>query len=130
MIDMGGASVQIAFEFTGQIGDNNDHLVQAVCLNVIIIIIFLFQINLGCRDHDSAHAYQLYVTTFLGYGVNEALKKYEQQLSDELYAKNQTDVRDTCLPVSLTKTVKRDDGSQFARKGIGRWDECLQVLLP
>ncbi len=69
------------------------------------------------------------MTTFLGFGVNEALKRYEQELSDQVYAENDTNARDTCLPVNLVKTVRRDDGSTFARKGIGRWDECLAVSI-
>lgn len=65
-------------------------------------------------------SYRLYVTTFLGYGVNEALRKYEQKLSSVLISEkaNKSYVRDPCLPRNLLKTVNRKDGSQFSRRVI------------
>uniref|UniRef100_A0A914XHY7 Ectonucleoside triphosphate diphosphohydrolase 7 n=2 Tax=Plectus sambesii TaxID=2011161 RepID=A0A914XHY7_9BILA len=114
MIDMGGASMQIAFEFTGSLGPNSEDLVQVV--------------NLGCSDHDTTHSYQLFVTTFLGFGVNEAQKMYEQALSDRLFDANETTQRDPCLPVNLVKTVQRDDGTSFSRKGIGDWKQCYEAV--
>lgn len=58
------------------------------------------------------------MTTFLGYGVNEALRKYEQKLSDDLVVENtnKSYIRDPCLPLNLLKTVRCKDGSQFSRK--------------
>lgn len=111
MIDMGGASMQIAFEMSPK-----DEFRSSNVENV----------NLGCRDDDDRYKYKLFVVTFLGYGVNEGLRKYEQELSDRLLASNATYVRDECMPVNLQKVINRSDGSMFVRKGIGDWDGCVQ----
>lgn len=72
------------------------------------------------RTRTTRFRYRLFVTTFLGYGVNEGLRKYEQLLGDTLLAENKTSrrayIRDSCLPTNLVKTVSRKDGSQFVRK--------------
>ncbi|KAL3981813.1 GDA1/CD39 (nucleoside phosphatase) family protein [Acanthocheilonema viteae] len=112
IIDMGGASIQIAVELNLTSGINES----------------VESINLGCKDNEQAYSYRLFVTTFLGYGVNEALQKYEQKLCNDLVVKNTniSYIRDPCLPVNLLKTVKSKDGSQFSRKGIGDWDTCIK----
>lgn len=38
------------------------------------------EINLGCEEHGLEHKYKLYVTTFMGFGANEAMKRYENLL--------------------------------------------------
>lgn len=38
------------------------------------------EINLGCKDHDTEHTYRIFVTTFLGYGANEALARHRRDL--------------------------------------------------
>lgn len=115
ILDMGGASVQLAIESNATGASFSETTAT---------------INLGCRDDDRTYRYQLYVTTFLGYGVNEALRMYEQKLSDDLTSENgnKTYVRDPCLPVNLLKAVIRKDGSQFIRKGFGDWDICVKSL--
>ncbi|VDM61344.1 unnamed protein product [Angiostrongylus costaricensis] len=113
MIDMGGASMQIAFEMSP-----GDDFRSSNVENV----------NLGCRDDDDRYKYKLFVTTFLGYGVNEGLRKYEQELSDRLLTTNGTYIRDECMPVNLQKVINRSDGSMFVRKGIGDWDGCVKRL--
>lgn len=40
----------------------------------------LSEFNLGCQDSDEDHKYNVYVTTFLGYGANAARKTYETML--------------------------------------------------
>ncbi|GMT06732.1 hypothetical protein PENTCL1PPCAC_28906, partial [Pristionchus entomophagus] len=111
MIDMGGASVQIAFEMSQNETFRSENVEN---------------LNLGCKDEDPTFKYQLYVTTFLGYGVNEGLRRYEQSLSDSLF--NDTLARDSCLPINLQKEVIRGDGTKFMRKGTGDWVECTSRL--
>ena len=40
------------------------------------------EFNLGSADNDHTHSYRVYVTTFLGFGSNEAIKRYEKMLVD------------------------------------------------
>ena len=40
----------------------------------------VFEINLGCKDHDMEHTYRIFVNTFLGYGANEALARHRRDL--------------------------------------------------
>ncbi|KAI1729873.1 GDA1/CD39 (nucleoside phosphatase) family domain-containing protein [Ditylenchus destructor] len=120
MIDMGGASAQIAFELPAE-NKFSDESVQLV--------------NLGCRDDDQRFLYQIFVTTFLGFGVNEGAKKYERTLEQKLSNasnENKTSpivyVRDGCLPTNFLKLVNKHDGSQFVRKGTGGWDSCVDEI--
>uniref|UniRef100_A0A7E4V048 Nucleoside phosphatase GDA1/CD39 n=1 Tax=Panagrellus redivivus TaxID=6233 RepID=A0A7E4V048_PANRE len=116
MIDMGGASTQIAFELVNTDFTSDD--VQIV--------------NLGASDTSDLLKYKLFVTTFLGYGVNEGAKKYEKYLSEKLYKNNENDtvsyVRDGCLPVNLMRLVTNEDGTQYVRKGTGEWDTCVRNI--
>jgi Golgi nucleoside diphosphatase len=40
----------------------------------------MVEINLGCKDHDTEHTYRLFVTTFLGYGANQAMARHRRDL--------------------------------------------------
>ncbi len=128
MIDMGGGSVQIAYEIDERLPRLSEHLMQPV--------------NLGCQDHDSEHQYRLYVATFLGYGANVAIQRYEEAMTPKLGAAEFAPVvRDPCLPTNLVKTVHlstttteanssrtRASGNSFTRKGTGQFVECLHAL--
>jgi len=115
MIDMGGASTQIAFELPD---DSFKSDVQVI--------------NLGAHDTDDLFRYHVFVTTFLGFGVNEGSKKYENYLKKKIYVDNSTTdvsyVRDGCLPTNLMRLVTNDDGTQFLRKGTGEWDSCVESI--
>ncbi|CAJ0565432.1 unnamed protein product, partial [Mesorhabditis spiculigera] len=113
MIDMGGASAQIAFELP----QSTSFLTENV-----------ENVNLGCRDESPLFKYKLFVTTFLGYGVNEGLRKYEQDLYKEMSEVNGSYVRDECLPTNLVEMAKGIDGNQFTRRGMGDWESCVEKL--
>lgn len=127
---MGGASAQIAFELPSNI--------EFLSENVQTI-------NLGSDETDTKFLYKIFVTTFLGFGVNEGAKKYEKYLAKKLQSKMDANVgninnntginrifpdsnsskigsievnyiRDGCLPFNFMKLVTHDDGNQFVRK--------------
>ncbi|CAO4374798.1 unnamed protein product [Caenorhabditis nigoni] len=101
MIDMGGASVQIAFEIPKEDVYNGGNV---------------YEINLG-RDQNSDYKYSIYSTTFLGYGANEGLKRYENSLLES------QQVVDSCSPKGLNKLI-----GEKSVNGTGEWDTCLAQM--
>lgn len=112
MIDMGGASAQIAFELPIE-SDFTSENVQFI--------------NLGRSENDHRYLYKLFVTTFLGFGVNEGAKKYEEILLKKMRETNRSDLHnnstnvmryipDGCLPVDFLKLIHLNNGSQFVRR--------------
>uniref|UniRef100_A0A0N5AH45 Nucleoside-diphosphatase mig-23 n=1 Tax=Syphacia muris TaxID=451379 RepID=A0A0N5AH45_9BILA len=116
MADMGGASVQIAFELEeSDTGYGNNYE----------------EVNLGCSNNN-LYRYRLFVTTFLGYGVNEGQRKYEDYLYHSVTtAQNDTSaviIKDPCMPVNLVQLVENANTSYFVRRGSGDWDKCVLTL--
>ena len=143
MLEMGGASVQIAFEVTSK-----GHLerLQArhskEALNNVIS-----EFNLGCNEHDSDHNYRLYVTTYLGLGANVARSSYvnalisstiHSNIDNTSLASKQVKIYDPCLPLDSSETInisrrtKNNNGSTtfvYVLKGTGDFDACHAKLV-
>ncbi|KAI0707728.1 nucleoside phosphatase family-domain-containing protein [Earliella scabrosa] len=127
-LDMGGASTQIAFEPSIQEQERAKNLMD---------------VRLRLLDgHDITH--KIFVTTWLGYGTNQARERYVGQLINE-YEANRTlstdpeeHISDPCLPKDLMITntpVQPDSASTHAKTphvfvGTGSWEQCLQKTLP
>lgn len=123
MIDMGGGSVQIAFEVTNpnQIKELPGHLVS--------------EVNLGCQDSDTEHRYKVYVTTFLGYGANSARERYEEMLIKNAAVLGRRGTAkdplpDVCLPNGMTQVAEDKAGVTYNLIGTGRFDDCLEAVNP
>uniref|UniRef100_A0A1I8B4H1 Nucleoside-diphosphatase mig-23 n=1 Tax=Meloidogyne hapla TaxID=6305 RepID=A0A1I8B4H1_MELHA len=122
MIDMGGASTQIAFELPFDLNEQYNSKEEE---NIQII-------QLGSKQF----LYKIFVTTFLGFGVNEGAKKYEKLLWSKIRKNNSSSsekeinfILDGCLPKDFLKlTSIEDDDGQFVRKGDGQWDNCVQNI--
>jgi golgi apyrase len=120
-LDMGGASTQIAFEPKDESRD--------------LIPVRLRLLN----GNDVIH--NVFTTTWLGYGTNQARERYVGLLIDH-FEKNRGDgsdiVPDPCLPQDLKRTetpVHTGPASDHARKthtlvGSGNFTKCLQETAP
>ncbi|XP_040893221.1 ectonucleoside triphosphate diphosphohydrolase 7-like [Toxotes jaculatrix] len=133
IMDMGGASLQIAYEVPSAITFNSPQEEEAGKS-------VLAEFNLGCDVEHTQHVYRVYVTTFLGFGGNMARQRYEDQLLNKTLAKNrflttQTGLSedkpylDPCLPVGLSDTVIRDNRTLYLR-GQGDWARCQEAVQP
>ncbi|XP_062244276.1 ectonucleoside triphosphate diphosphohydrolase 7-like [Platichthys flesus] len=133
IMDMGGASLQIAYEVPSAITFNSPQEEEAGKS-------VLAEFNLGCDVDHTQHVYRVYVTTFLGFGGNMARQRYEDQLLNKTFAKNrflttQTGLTedkpylDPCLPAGLSDTVVRENRTLYLR-GQGTWAECQRSVLP
>lgn len=133
IMDMGGASLQIAYEVPGAITFSSPQEEEAGKS-------VLAEFNLGCDVEHTQHVYRVYVTTFLGFGGNMARQRYEDQLVNNTLAKNrfltaQTGLSedkpylDPCLPVGLSDTVVRDNHTLYLR-GQGDWSQCQEAVRP
>ncbi|TKS68666.1 Ectonucleoside triphosphate diphosphohydrolase 7 [Collichthys lucidus] len=133
IIDMGGASLQIAYEVPSAITFSSPQEEEAGKS-------VLAEFNLGCDVEHTQHVYRVYVTTFLGFGGNMARQRYEDQLVNNTLAKNrflttQTGLNedkpylDPCLPAGLSDTAVRDNNTLYLR-GQGDWTRCQEVVRP
>ncbi|XP_056227004.1 ectonucleoside triphosphate diphosphohydrolase 7-like isoform X2 [Seriola aureovittata] len=133
IMDMGGASLQIAYEVPSAITFNSPEEEEAGKS-------VLAEFNLGCDVEHTQHVYRVYVTTFLGFGGNMARQRYEDQLVNKTFAKNrfltaQTGLSeekpylDPCLPVGLSESVVRGNHTLHLR-GQGDWARCQEAVQP
>nr|BAE38638.1 unnamed protein product [Mus musculus] len=85
ILDMGGASLQIAYEVPTSASDLPPKQEEAAK-------ILLAEFNLGCDVQHTEHVYRVYVTTFLGFGGNFARQRYEDLVLNETLNKNRYNV--------------------------------------
>ncbi|KAF3688039.1 Ectonucleoside triphosphate diphosphohydrolase 7 [Channa argus] len=133
IMDMGGASLQIAYEVPSAITFNSPQEEEAGKS-------VLAEFNLGCDVEHTQHVYRVYVTTFLGFGGNMARQRYEDQLLNNTLSKNkflttQTGLSndkpylDPCLPVGMSDILARDNHTLYLR-GQGDWTRCRDAVRP
>ncbi|XP_075468414.1 ectonucleoside triphosphate diphosphohydrolase 7 [Ascaphus truei] len=132
VLDMGGGSLQIAYEVPTTMTPSAEHEEVAKTM--------LAEFNLGCDLQHTEHVYRVYVTTFLGFGGNFARQRYEDAIFNETVTKNRvlgqqtginpkTPFLDPCLPIGLSDKVHRRNQDLHVL-GKGNWDSCRQLLEP
>lgn len=123
-LDMGGASAQIAFAPNATEAERHANDLKMLRMRTL---------------DGTAAEYQVFTTTWLGFGVNEARKKYIEALQKASGAIDTKLLEDPCLPTGLTITTKGDvflpgsktvNGQAPYLKGTGRFDECLVKTMP
>lgn len=127
VMDMGGASLQIAFEISQQVEFSSENVVE---------------INLGCGAHDNQHKHRVYSRTYLGYGSNTARSKYynsllRQRLKNSTYnrtisepASHHPTLKDPCTQRGLLDNVTLDNKQWMRVRGIGDFYSCKKTLSP
>ncbi|XP_056351077.1 ectonucleoside triphosphate diphosphohydrolase 7 isoform X2 [Oenanthe melanoleuca] len=133
ILDMGGASLQIAYEVPDSGAISSPQQEEAAKS-------LLAEFNLGCDVQHTGHMYRVYVNTFLGFGGNFARQRYEEQVLNQTYVHNRLHSQqiglspnmpflDPCLPVGLEDTVVRG-GKTLYMRGQGDWQTCAKLLQP
>ncbi|KAF7363956.1 F-box domain-containing protein [Mycena sanguinolenta] len=125
-LDMGGASTQIAFEPQAAHVDDETPLID---------------VRLRLLGGEEIH-HKVFVTTWLGYGTNQARERYVGQAINEHEQTRPTDgddvVHDPCLPVDLELSetpVHLGPSSDHAKKshrllGTGSFEKCMLQTAP
>ncbi|KAK1886383.1 Ectonucleoside triphosphate diphosphohydrolase 7 [Dissostichus eleginoides] len=133
IMDMGGASLQIAYEVPSAITFSSPQEEEAGKS-------VLAEFNLGCDVDHTQHVYRVYVTTFLGFGGNMARQRYEEHLLNNTFTKNRLlttqlglsedkPYLDPCLPLSLQDSVVRENRT-LSLRGQGDWTRCQEAVRP
>lgn len=120
-LDMGGASAQIAF--VPNATETEKHAQDLVLLKMR---------NLNGNPID----YKVFVTTWLGFGVNQARSRYVHALVDASSGDGVTELPDPCLPRGLRSTLKGEEIQAGTEAngvhliGTGLFGECLSQTYP
>ncbi|KZS89976.1 hypothetical protein SISNIDRAFT_488833 [Sistotremastrum niveocremeum HHB9708] len=130
-LDMGGASTQIAFEPQKEIREAPDENLHEVRLRLL---------------DGSEMTHDVFVTTWLGYGTNQARERYvgqvisgyESSRTDTVVEVDQERVPDPCLPRNLIRKetpVYTGESTSHSRKahvlvGTGSFENCLHQTNP
>ncbi|NWU60561.1 ENTP7 diphosphohydrolase, partial [Pterocles burchelli] len=133
ILDMGGASLQIAYEVPESGAFSSAQQEEAAKS-------LLAEFNLGCDVQHTGHLYRVYVNTFLGFGGNFARQRYEELVLNQTFVHNrlhgqqtalspETPFLDPCLPMGLEDTVMRGSQTLYVR-GRGDWPACVDLLQP
>ena len=120
-LDMGGASAQIAFAPNATEAERHADDLKLLRMRTI---------------DGAVSQYKVFVTTWLGFGVHEARKRYVESLikgTDPVDG----ELPDPCLPVGLRITTKGDVlvpdkvlGKEPHLLGTGQFKECLRSTVP
>ncbi|KAJ7073963.1 nucleoside-diphosphatase [Mycena amicta] len=125
-LDMGGASTQIAFEPQSAHVDDQMSLIQ---------------VRLRLLGGEEIH-HQVFVTTWLGYGTNQARERYVGKAINDHEQGRVEDgddvVHDPCLPAELElmeHPVHLGPSSEHAKKthrllGTGSFEQCMNKTAP
>jgi len=119
-LDLGGASAQIAFAPNATEIEKHANDLTLMRLRTV---------------DGQAQDYRVFITTWLGFGVNEARKRYVSKLLDEYAVEDLAEIPDPCLPhgARLTldgKLVSASDPTHQYLLGTGQFDECLRRTFP
>jgi len=123
-LDMGGASAQIAFAPNATEAEKHAEDLKLLRMRTL---------------NGLPMEYKVFVTTWLGFGVHEARRRYVEALLDASGTHDARELPDPCLPVGLSITTKGDvllPGSGEVKGktpyliGTGRFDECLRQTYP
>lgn len=123
-LDMGGASAQIAFAPNATEAERHANDLTLLRL----------------RTLDGVPSeYRVFVTTWLEYGVNEARRRYVENLRKHSGQGSPDELKDPCLPKGLTTTTKGDiflpgsktvGGKTPTLVGTGDFQACLKKTYP
>ncbi|CAG8441623.1 3120_t:CDS:2 [Ambispora leptoticha] len=128
-LDMGGASAQIAF--VPNVKEAKEHANDLTPVNLYTL-------------EGIPLEYNVFVSTFLGFGTNEARRRYVEErihnyMKDhaQLFvnpesAREQptTLLKDPCLPVDLILTDTTTKPPYYSLQGTGSFDQCLELTSP
>ena len=123
-LDMGGASAQIAFAPNATEAKRHQNDLKLLRLRAV---------------DGTPTEYKVFTTTWLGFGVNEARRRYVEVLEKGGSTTKTMDLLDPCLPSGLKTTPKGDiflpdsktvDGKTPILTGTGEFDQCLRRTLP
>lgn len=121
-LDMGGASAQIAFA-----PNATESIKHADDLKLL---------RLRTLD-GQAMEHRVFATTWLGFGVNEAWRRYVERIVEASGTHGIKELPDPCLPTGLLRTLggKEIDDPAAAKKivhliGTGRFAECERQTYP
>lgn len=110
-LDLGGASTQIAFFVPDQ-----------------DILANMFKLQLGGQKH-----WNVYVHSFLYFGINSARDRLEQSLAQHAHSQGKKSTTTNCLPYGFDETIVKVDGGQHVvvqgAKG-NNFDDCLLEVVP
>lgn len=116
-MDMGGASTQIAFVPSDEedIKKHRDDIALVSLRNV----------------NGLTQKWDVFVETWLGFGANEARKRYLAQLINTAKVNAQIDLtlNDPCLPKGAEISHKYD-GKTYTINGIGNYEMCIKTIYP
>ena len=123
-LDMGGASAQIAFAPNATEAERHANDLTLLRMRKV---------------NGQPEEYKVFVTTWLGFGVHEARRRYVEALLEASGTHDARELPDPCLPVGLSISTQGDvllpDSSPAKQEdpyliGTGRFDECLRQTWP
>ncbi|KRY65500.1 Nucleoside-diphosphatase mig-23 [Trichinella pseudospiralis] len=128
IVDLGGASLQIAYEVKEPTQNTTTNLHSEL----------YEELNLGNDDASVSHKYTVFANTYLGYGANVGIERYKKWLANSSTIlhkdpiKNSTLLSDCCLPNGLIEQMSTDKAEgrseDLIRQGRGCFNECYDAV--
>ncbi|EGV60025.1 hypothetical protein CANTEDRAFT_126815 [Yamadazyma tenuis ATCC 10573] len=116
-MDMGGASTQIAFvpSYAEDIKEHREDISRVTLRNV----------------NGLTQEWNVFVETWLGFGANQARKRYLSQLVElsKINSNVGTSLNDPCLPKNAEISYDHD-GTSYKISGIGDYEMCIRTIYP